>query len=83
MATRPAPSLRCPLCGGANACAPARSARFDTPCWCEGATFPAELLARIPAPLRGVACVCAACAARAGSAAPATGITGPARVGEP
>jgi len=56
------PSLSCPLCGGTNACAPARSGRFEEPCWCEAATFSAALLARVPAPLRNVACVCAACA---------------------
>ena len=37
--------------------------RFDDLCWCQGATFSADLLARVPEPLRGVACVCAACAA--------------------
>jgi len=63
MAAGPAPNLLCPLCGGANACAPATSGRFDTPCWCRAATFSAALLARVPAPLQGVACVCAACAA--------------------
>ena len=65
MPARPEPNLRCPLCGGANACAPAASGRFDEPCWCRTATFPAALLARIPAPLRDVACVCAACATAA------------------
>jgi hypothetical protein len=63
MAADPKPNLLCPLCGGANACAPARSGRFDEPCWCRDATFNAALLARVPAPLRDVACVCAACAA--------------------
>ena len=63
MAAEPAPNLLCPLCGGANACAPARSARFDEPCWCQAASFSAELLARVPEPLRELACVCAACAA--------------------
>jgi hypothetical protein len=63
MAAGPGPHLLCPLCGSANACAPARSGRFDEPCWCRAATFSAALLARVPEPLRGVACVCAACAA--------------------
>jgi hypothetical protein len=63
MTTHPKPNLRCPLCGGANACAAATTGRFDAPCWCRSATFPAALLARIPAPLRDVACVCAACVA--------------------
>jgi len=63
MEAKPRPELLCPLCGGANGCAPARSGRFDEPCWCESARFDAELLARVPESLRGVACVCAACAA--------------------
>ncbi len=58
---------RCPLCGGANACTPAARDQYDEPCWCQGATFSAELLARVPEPLRGVACVCAACVAAADS----------------
>lgn len=62
MAAEATPNARCPLCGGENACAPARSGRFDEPCWCEDATFSAALLARVPEPLRNVACVCAGCA---------------------
>jgi len=57
-----APRLTCPLCGGANGCAAAASGRLDTPCWCSGATFSAELLERLPPHERGAACVCAACA---------------------
>lgn len=54
----------CPLCGGPNGCVPAHSGRFDpaAPCWCQSAHFSAELLARVPAGQRGVACVCASCA---------------------
>ena len=37
-------------------------------CWCSQATFPPELLARVPAEARRRACICPACA---GSAAPA------------
>jgi hypothetical protein len=33
------------------------------PCWCTTARFDAELLARLPEQARGVACICAACAA--------------------
>jgi hypothetical protein len=66
----PTPSLACPLCGGENACAPARSGRFDAACWCEEASFGAALLGRIPEALRGVACVCATCA-RSGDDPPA------------
>ena len=62
MATEPLAHLLCPLCGGANACVPARSGRFDEPCWCQDTTFSAALLARVPEPLHDVACVCKACA---------------------
>jgi hypothetical protein len=58
----------CPLCGQANQCA-MEAQRMNgiqqPPCWCIQATFTAELLARIPPPARGLACVCAACAAEA------------------
>jgi len=70
MAGDPIRSLLCPLCGGTNACVAAASGRFDEPCWCQAATFSPALLARVPEPLRGVACVCAACAALA-AASPA------------
>jgi len=69
MAPKPKANLLCPLCGAANGCALARSGRFDEPCWCQAASFGAELLARVPAPLRDVACVCAACAASAAESA--------------
>jgi hypothetical protein len=73
MAAGPGAHLLCPLCGGANACAPARSGRFDEPCWCRNATFTAALLARVPGPLKGVACVCPACAAADTESGPAPG----------
>ena len=69
MAPKPNANLLCPLCGAANGCVPARSGRFDEPCWCQAASFSAELLARVPAELRDVACVCAACAASAAESA--------------
>ncbi|WP_334135939.1 cysteine-rich CWC family protein [Tepidimonas sp.] len=56
---------RCPLCGGANGCAmehQRRSGVEQPPCWCTGVRFTAELLARVPAPARGQACVCERCA---------------------
>ncbi len=65
-----APNVVCPLCGGANACAPAASGRLDEPCWCTTTSFSAELLARVPEALRGVSCVCLACAAAAPVATP-------------
>jgi hypothetical protein len=73
MTSRPRPNLVCPLCGGANGCAPAQSGRFDDPCWCQSAAFSAALLARVPEPLREVACVCAACAAADTGSRPAPG----------
>jgi hypothetical protein len=54
---------RCPLCGGPNQCAMAAGSA-DEPCWCTRVTFTAQALEAIPPPLRGVACVCPACAAR-------------------
>jgi hypothetical protein len=32
------------------------------PCWCTRVDFSADLLARVPAPAQGQACICAACA---------------------
>lgn len=52
----------CPLCGGPNGCEPARLGSQDVPCWCTTASFSPELLARVPAPLQGRACICAKCA---------------------
>jgi hypothetical protein len=63
--TPPLPNL-CPLCGRANECAmqieQATGIR-QPPCWCTGATFGAELLARVPEEARNRACICARCAA--------------------
>ncbi len=56
---------RCPLCGQPNACANqlARATGVAQPaCWCTAATFPPELLARVPAEAQRKACICAACA---------------------
>ncbi len=61
--TGPMPAETCPLCGGANECAAALSGSFDTPCWCRAATFSAELIARVPEPQRGRACICRQCGA--------------------
>jgi hypothetical protein len=52
----------CPLCGGANACAPAASGSLETPCWCSDARFAPALLARARAGGRA-GCICASCAA--------------------
>jgi hypothetical protein len=58
----PLPATGCPLCGGPNGCAPAVSGSFDSPCWCTSVRIPAELLARVPAAQRGLACICRTCA---------------------
>jgi len=57
----------CPLCGQFNQCA-GQVERLtgikQPPCWCNTASFAAELLARIPEPARRKACVCATCASQ-------------------
>ncbi len=55
----------CPLCGGANQCAVVRSGRLDVPCWCEKVAFDRETLNAVASAQRGLACLCAACAAAA------------------
>ncbi len=53
---------RCPLCGEPNACARvAGQAR----CWCFDVRLRPEVLDRVPASARGVACLCSTCAAGA------------------
>ncbi len=52
----------CPLCGGPNGCAPVACGRFDTACWCTAVQIDPAVLARIPEPLRGQACLCRRCA---------------------
>lgn len=60
----PADATRCPLCGGDNRCAmeiAKATGEPQPPCWCVGASFPPELLARIPEAARGAACLCPDC----------------------
>ncbi|MCW1916584.1 cysteine-rich CWC family protein [Luteolibacter sp. GHJ8] len=59
---QPLPEFHCPLCGGPNDCAAAANCSFTAPCWCREVTFAAELLARVPEPMKGRACICRACA---------------------
>jgi len=61
----PSTDLNCPLCAGPNACAPAQSGSFETPCWCKGVTLSAALLARVPEGRAGLSCICPACVAGA------------------
>jgi len=64
---RPKANHVCPLCGGPNDCAPARSGSLDTPCWCFNVTISAEALARVPAAQRNESCLCRRCAESAPS----------------
>ncbi len=55
----------CPLCGQGNQCAnevERATGVAQGPCWCTSAVFTPELLKRIPADSRRMACVCARCA---------------------
>nr|WP_088958270.1 cysteine-rich CWC family protein [Variovorax sp. HW608] len=59
---------RCPLCGEANRCAlevERETGQKQPPCWCMTAesSFSPALLAQLPQEKRGLACVCARCAA--------------------
>lgn len=55
---------KCPLCGDENNCATEiakATGQPEQPCWCRNETFSAELLATIPEPAQGKACVCVNC----------------------
>ncbi|MES3001948.1 MAG: cysteine-rich CWC family protein [Pseudomonadota bacterium] len=57
---------RCPLCGEPNRCAmeiERETGAKQQTCWCTQVDFTADLLARVPAPARNQACICAVCAA--------------------
>ena len=59
---------RCPLCSQSNQCAgqvERTTGVQQPPCWCNQATFSAELLARVPEHARRQACICVACATAA------------------
>ena len=58
---QPLPVHQCPLCGGANNCAPASAGTFNVECWCKEVSFSAEVLDRVPEALRNKACICQAC----------------------
>ena len=60
-------ATRCPLCGEANRCAmeiERETGQAQPSCWCMAADFDTALLARLPAERRGLACICARCAAQ-------------------
>jgi prepilin-type N-terminal cleavage/methylation domain-containing protein/prepilin-type processing-associated H-X9-DG protein len=54
----------CPLCGQPNGCQLCLPAVPAGRCWCVTQEFPAELLARVPEPLRQRACICCSCLER-------------------
>ena len=60
--TTPIDEGRCPICGGDNQC----GVHGAEPCWCTRVHFSAELLARVPAHLRGRACICKSCIPHSG-----------------
>jgi hypothetical protein len=61
-------TLNCPLCGQANLCAmeqARRTGQAQPPCWCLAVAIAPATLAAIPPEARNLACICAACAAKA------------------
>lgn len=52
-------ATRCPLCGQPNDCGIAAG---KSTCWCFETRIPLEVLEKVPPELRGIACVCKACA---------------------
>lgn len=59
---------RCPLCADANGCAieiERESGVAQAPCWCLAASFSDALRQRVSPQARGLACICAGCAATA------------------
>jgi hypothetical protein len=54
----------CPICQSPNDCAmeKARTTGVDSErCWCVNAKFTPEVLALLPHPAKGKACICAQC----------------------
>ncbi|SFP84554.1 cysteine-rich CWC family protein [Variovorax sp. 770b2] len=59
-------ATRCPLCGASNRCAmevERETGQAQPPCWCMQVDFSNAPLARLPESMRGLACICARCAA--------------------
>jgi hypothetical protein len=55
----------CPLCGQTNRCAfelERETGVPQGPCWCTQVDFSADLIARVPAQARNIACICPNCA---------------------
>ena len=60
----PVDATCCPLCGQSNQCAMAAgpdSQISNEPCWCVQESFPAALLASVPAAAQRKACICQRC----------------------
>ena len=62
MNTKPDKSL-CPLCGGSNDCAMTQVGGVQPECWCMKVKIGTDVLAKVPEPVGGEACICARCAA--------------------
>jgi hypothetical protein len=59
---------RCPLCGEPNRCAmetERETGQPQPPCWCMQVDFSNAPLTNLPEEMRGLACICARCAAGA------------------
>lgn len=63
MINAPLTNIVCPLCGGANQCAPDEAGSFDVECWCSTVAISTDALARIPPDQVNKACLCPRCAA--------------------
>jgi glucose-6-phosphate 1-epimerase len=77
--SRTFPTDRCPLCFGDNRCAMAAAPAAQdeaacAACWCKRIEIPKELLAKVPEPARGRACICLGCC-NAAMSQPAEGVT--------
>lgn len=66
---KPLPNTICPLCGGANHCAPASLGTLEVECWCTKVVIDREALARVPADSIDKACLCPRCAGVLGTPA--------------
>ena len=68
------PNSTCPICNGANECAPARTANLAAPCWCAAVSIGDAVMLRVPECARYRSCLCPTCAGvTAGALATAAG----------
>lgn len=66
---KPLANQLCPLCGGANQCAPASAGQFEVECWCARVRISQAALDRLPPDQVDKACLCPGCAAELASQA--------------